>query len=122
MQVGRGDLLDDFASGGHFGEVGGSRGCAGGFPTGNHGAGENRLAIVNLTFGQFVFCDRGEAGRKSIGKELGKLLEGTGAKAERGQVLLVGASVAGEGDGGQKFLKRLVLLALGLLLTGFRFP
>ena len=48
MQIGRGHLLHHLAARRHFGEVGRALGRARRLPSGDHRAGEERLAEVNL--------------------------------------------------------------------------
>ena len=61
------------------------------------------------------------AGNLPPGKSDENIFDGAGAKAQRGQVLLVDAEVAGERDGGQKVLQRLVLLPLERFFAVFGF-
>ena len=122
MQIGRGHLLHHLAAGRHPGEVGGSLRGAGALPGGNHRAGEERLLEVNLALGEVVAGDEGEPRRNdAAGKERGEVFDDAGAKAQRGQILLVDAEIAGERDGGQELLQGLFLLALERLFAVFGF-
>jgi hypothetical protein len=70
---------------------------AGRLEAGNHRAGEEHLAVVDLPLGQVVAGDEGESRRNlAAGKERGELLDDARAKAQRGQILLVDAEIAAE--------------------------
>jgi hypothetical protein len=118
MKVGCGYLLHHLAARRHFGEMGGLLTCAGSLKTGNHGAGEEHLAEVDLPFGELVAGDEGEpSGRHASGKERAEFFESFGAKTERDQVLLVDAGIASEGDGGQELLESFFLFPLDIFFA-----
>ncbi len=122
VQISRGHLLDHLAARRHSGEVGRAFRRAGRLPGRDDRAGEEHLAKLNLALGQVVAGDLREARRQlAAGKERQKLLDGAGAKAHRDQILLVDAEVAGQRDGGQKVLQRLVLLPLERFFAVFGF-
>ena len=121
MQIGRGHLLDDFAARRHFGEMSCALRRAGRLPCGDHRAGEEHLAKLNLALGQVVAGDEGEAAAAAAGKERQKLFDRAGTEAHRNQILLVDAEVAGQRDGGQKVLQRLVLLPMERFFAVFGF-
>src|ERR1039458_5278374 len=70
MKIGRGYLLHHLAARRHFGEMSRFLTCPGGLKTGDHGAGEEHLAEVDLPFGELVAGDEREpSGRHAAGKE-----------------------------------------------------
>jgi hypothetical protein len=92
VEIGCGHLLDDLAARRHLGEMGRSLTRAGRLPSGDHRAGEEHLAVVDLPLGQVVAGDEGESGRSlAAGKERRELLDDAGAEAQRGKILLVDA-------------------------------
>ncbi len=113
MQIGRGDLLDHFGAGIHFGEISGALCRAGRLPARDNRTGEEDLAELNLALGQFVARDEGKAGRHdAAGKQRREEFDDVGAEAQGDEILLVNAGVARECDGRQEILQRLVLLPL----------
>ena len=62
VEVGGGDLLDDFTAGARHCEMRGALGCSRGFVAGNDGAGEKRLAELDGALGEGVLGDLRKVG------------------------------------------------------------
>ena len=73
---------------------------------------------MNRALGKVVASDLGESGQRDEIEQLGELGGLSWPKAECGEVVLVDACVAGEGNSRQKLLDRLVLLTVDRHLVG----
>ena len=112
MQICRRHLLNHFAACRHLAKVGGTLRRPGSLPSGDHRPGEQRLRVVNLALDECVPGDERNRGHIPAWKERRKLADQAGPKPLRGQVVLVKARIAGQCDGGQKLLQRLIALAM----------
>jgi len=122
VEISGSDLLDDFSAGGHFGEVSGAGGGSRGAVAGDYGTRKEGLFVLKLALGEGVLGDERKAGRDdAAGKEEEEGLDEAGTEAEGGEVVLIKAGVAGEGDGGEELLERLGLLGVDGEFLGFDF-
>ncbi len=88
----------------------------------DHRPGKQDLVVVDLSLGQVVARDEREPRRQlAAGKQRRELANHLGPEPQRRQVVHVVAGVAGQRDGGQKLLQRLVLFAVQRLFAVFGF-
>ena len=116
------DLLHHLAARGHFVEIRRALRRTRHLPALDHRPRKQDLAKVNLPLGQIVAGNERESrGNLAAGKQRRELADGFGAEALRREVVHVIAGVAGEPDGRQKLLERLVPHAVQGLLAVLSF-
>ena len=118
VEIGGGHLLHNLAARCHFGEMRRALGRAGGFPSGNYRAGEERFGEVDLTLGEIVLGNqRNSGGHAAAGKDAGEFFDDAGPESLRGQIVLMDADLPVQRDGRQKLLKRFALFAVNDLFV-----